>query len=101
MTRRIALAILLTVWAILIVGSVGAYVAVRWALIDQLDQSLVAKASTLAELAPPSALREKSPAGEDADRYVIQSPTRTLSAPAGGFAVSDVTPLGASFSTLA
>src|SRR5438874_7302904 len=50
MTRRIALAILLTVWAILIAGCATAYVTMRWVLIDQLDRSLVAKASSLPEL---------------------------------------------------
>jgi signal transduction histidine kinase len=109
MTRRIALAILLTVWAILIVGSGAAYLAVRWALIDQLDESLVAKASSLPALArfhsPAAAAEprvESGPASPTAgDRYVIKSPTgQTLSAPAGGFALTDSTLLSASFSTL-
>ena len=53
MTRRIALAILLTVWAVLVAGCFVAYATVRWALVEQMDQSLVAKASTLPELARP------------------------------------------------
>ena len=34
MTLRIALAILLTVWAVLIAGCVVAYATVRWALVE-------------------------------------------------------------------
>jgi len=40
MTRRIALAILMTVWAILIAGCATAYLSMRTVLIDQLDESL-------------------------------------------------------------
>src|SRR5690242_356590 len=52
MTRRIALAILLTVWAILIAGCVTAYFSMRAVLIEQLDESIVAKARALPELRP-------------------------------------------------
>jgi two-component system heavy metal sensor histidine kinase CusS len=100
MTRRIALAILLTVWAILVVGGVAAYAAVRWALIEQLDQSLVAKASSLPQLGPLGAGRGAPDDGTAIDRYVIRSPTKTLSAPTGSKGVSDVRLVSASFSTL-
>ncbi len=51
MTRRISQAILLTTWAVLIAGCLTAYFTVRWALIEQLDHALLARASTIPELA--------------------------------------------------
>lgn len=97
MTRRIALAILLTVWAILIGGCVTAYLVVRYALIEQLDESLMARASTLPELKGGPATAPSS----RTDRYVIRSSTgQTLSPAAGGKAMSDVTLASASFSKL-
>jgi signal transduction histidine kinase len=126
MTRRIALAILLTVWAILIAGCATAYFTMRWVLIDQLDRSLVAKASSLPELgrfanagsalsgesddAPTPATVRNAPVAppggaappERADRYVIKNAAgQTISPAAGGLAVSDMTILSAKFSTLA
>ena len=47
MTRRIALAIMLTSWAVLALGSVASYLAIRAALVDEFDRSLVARASAL------------------------------------------------------
>ena len=44
MTRRIALAILVTVWTILIVVGVGAYIAIRSVMLADLDASLLARA---------------------------------------------------------
>jgi signal transduction histidine kinase len=123
MTRRIALAILLTVWAILIAGCATAYLTMRWVLIDQLDRSLVAKASSLPELArfaspgsataadgedrtPPATVRNppvtaNAAAPPQGDRYVIKNAAgQTISPAAGGLSVSDVTVLSAGFSTL-
>jgi len=108
MTRRIALAILLTVWAVLVAGCVVAYTTVRWALVEQLDQSLVAKASTLPELARvPAGLPTTRPAAAAAavnrlDRYLIKAENGvTISPAAGGMVLSQVQPMGASFSVLA
>ena len=50
MTRRIALAILLTVWVIVIAGCTTAYFAMRWVLIAQLDESIKMRAASVAEL---------------------------------------------------
>lgn len=120
MTRRIALAILLTVWAILIAGCATAYLTMRSVLIAQLDQSLKAKASSLPELArfaavggsnddgrnPASTVRN-SPIPADAaipahgDRYVIKNAAgQTISPAAGGLSASDISILTASFATL-
>jgi heavy metal sensor kinase len=123
MTRRIALAILLTVWAILVAGCATAYLTMRSVLIDQLDRSLKAKASSLPELtrfagaggatsgdgedgAPPAAVRNAPVPANAAttprgDRYVIKNAAgQTISPPAGGLSDSDVTILSASFATL-
>lgn len=119
MTRRIALAILLTVWAILIAGCVTAYFSMRVVLVEQLDQSIVAKARALPELRPPGTgdNREAEPPASAAlprsaksshaaipapDRYVVKNAAgQTLSPPAGGLSDSDISVVSASFSTLA
>jgi signal transduction histidine kinase len=115
MTRRIALAILVTVWAILIAGCATAYLTIRWVLIDQLDRSLETRASALPELtrlagsgneeearpspAPAVTGGLSTPRG---DRYLIRDATgKTLSPPAGGLADSNVRKVTAHFTTLA
>jgi signal transduction histidine kinase len=115
MTRRITLAILLTVWGILIAGCVTAYLSMRWVLIDQLDQTLTAKARSLPELRPIGASgSEKDMPGarnpvavpkhlEDpgSDRYVVKNAAgQTLSPPAGGLAISDISVVSAGFATI-
>ena len=47
MTRRLAIAILLTVWAMLIAGGVVAYALTRAMLLDYFDESLFAYASSV------------------------------------------------------
>jgi signal transduction histidine kinase len=47
MTKRLAISMLLTVWAILIAAGVTAYVTTRAVLVANLDDSLVARAGTL------------------------------------------------------
>jgi heavy metal sensor kinase len=124
MTRRIALAILLTVWAILIAGCATAYLTMRWMLIDQLDQSLQVKASTLPQLrrltgssvgdaeertlpGSPATVRDlpaslTSAGAVKGDRYVIKNASgQTLSPATGGLMVSDVKVIDAAFTTLA
>ncbi len=54
MTRRIACAILLTVWAMLIASGVTAYLTTRAVLLADMDETLVAQALALPELAPPA-----------------------------------------------
>jgi signal transduction histidine kinase len=74
MTRRITVAILLTVWAILLASAIVAYVTTRSVLLRNLDESLVARAVSLPQivddqgrrLAPVSALR-----GDD--RYIVRT----------------------------
>ena len=90
MTRRIALSILLTVWAMLIASGVTAYLTTREVLLRDLDDTLVAQASALPELVqagngpspPPAAAPAAAPgtaAGRpgpgDGDRYLIQTAT--------------------------
>lgn len=57
MTYRIAISVLLTVWAILIVAGVTAYWTTRSVLVADLDASMVARATPLT----------------DADRYVVKN----------------------------
>jgi signal transduction histidine kinase len=114
MTRRIALAILVSVWAILVAGCATAYLTIRWVLIDQLDRSLETRASALPELK-----RLSGGAGDDeprstaapgggeglatfrGDRYVIRDAAgKTLSPVAGGLADSNVRRVSAQFMTL-
>src|SRR2546425_1553838 len=106
MTRRIALAILLTVWVILIAGCTTAYFAMRWVLIAQLDESIKMRAASVPELVRPmtsEGMRNVSPSRDaHGDRYVIKNPSgQTISPVAGGVAVSDVTILSGSFATVA
>ena len=51
MTRRIATAILLTVWAILVAGGFVAYWATRSVLLGDLDYSLVERACSVPAVA--------------------------------------------------
>src|SRR4051812_43007138 len=108
MTRRIALAILLTVWAILVAGCTTAYFTMRWVLIDQLDRSLIKKAAAIPELrsiegaTPTSAARNaQSASGSNLtlpDRYVVKNANgQTISPPTGGSPVADPVLLSASF----
>lgn len=74
MTRRIALAILLTCWLVLLTGGTAAYFAVRQSLLDELDASLVRRASLLPEVAGAASSNGGAgyavPAG---DRYVVRN----------------------------
>jgi heavy metal sensor kinase len=119
MTRRIALAILVTVWAILVAGCATAYLTIRWVLVDQLDRSLEVRASALPELKRlagntgeeesraslgGSSVRD-APIGQvtpGGDRYIIKNAAgQTLSPPAGGLAATEVHKVAATFTTLA
>ena len=65
MTRRIALAILFTTWAVLLVSAVATYLITRRTLLAELDQSIVDRASAL----PPSGSVVVPPE----DRYVVRN----------------------------
>jgi signal transduction histidine kinase len=67
MGRRIAIAILLTVWATLVAGGLGAYFAVRAVMLADLDAQMVHAARQLPAL---EALAEEEASGREA-RYVI------------------------------
>ncbi|GEM_PF-1611338 len=72
MTRRIAIAILLTVWAILIVSGVLTYVVTRSLLLNNLDETLMTRALSLPEVERPSAVPRVADADER-DRFVIRN----------------------------
>jgi two-component system heavy metal sensor histidine kinase CusS len=113
MTRRIALAILLTVWAMLIASGAIAYLTTRSVMLADLDATLLAQASALQELVPAASARERSAAPfglsgagtsrTDGDRYVIQHATdRATLRPANVSGSSaDPKPITASFATIA
>src|SRR4051812_47450424 len=107
MTRRIALAILLTVWAMLIAGGVTAYLTVRWALVKNLDDSIVAKASSAAGLtravrsSDPSTRPGSASASASADRVIIKNAAgQTLNFTTRDVTVSEATPVDVRFSQL-
>ena len=71
MTRRIALAILFSAWAVVLTALVVIYFVTRQTLIAQLDDSIISRASALPQL---SGVAQEGmavlPAG---DRYVIRN----------------------------
>jgi hypothetical protein len=84
MTRRIALAILLSVWAVLLIGAVAAYFAVRSVLIADVDSLLYARAVSLPELAHTQPLDPKhTPQYDWTDTYTIKPATGILASRAG------------------
>src|SRR3954467_13759982 len=70
MTRRIATAILLTVWAILVAGGFAAYWVTRSVLLADLDRSLIDNARSLPQVAGEHPGLPPAMAGPE-DRYVI------------------------------
>src|SRR6476619_1542227 len=73
MSRRITLAILLTVWAMLIAGGGVAYWATRSLLLAELDDALVGQALARPELVPTARRPAGSPTAlRDGERYRIQ-----------------------------
>ena len=84
MTRRIAGAILLTVWAILVAGGFAAYWVTRAVLLSDLDRSLVESARSLPEVTGDAGSDEAALiAGED--RYVIRNDLgQTIASPGHG-----------------
>ena len=103
MTRRIATAILLTVWAILIAGGVVAYGVTRSVLLADLDHSLVDNARSLPQVATGRDGVPVPTAGPE-DRYVIRNAIgQTIGTPAdldGDPRGKRLPPYTASFATL-
>src|SRR5580693_3244797 len=71
MTRRLALAILLIVWATLIAGGIVAYLTTRSVLLADLDATLIARARALPEVPGTNeAARMEEAAG---DRFIVSN----------------------------
>jgi two-component system heavy metal sensor histidine kinase CusS len=89
MRRRLAIAILLTVWSVLVAGGTALYLGVRSIVINDLDALLYARASALPELAQPA---ESDPAQvpnyDWHDRYVIRTAEGLASEARAGGAVA-------------
>ena len=83
MTRRIVIAILLCVGLILLLSDVLGYWAIRSVLLEDLDQTILARISTLPQIA--SGNSSTAPvARDDSDRYVIENDLgHNLALPAG------------------
>ena len=86
MTRRITIAILLTVWAMLAASGLAVYLLARPLILADLDGALVDEAANLPELVPPKRWRGSHTALAGEDRYRIQHAAsgRTLRPPATG-----------------
>jgi len=100
-TRRIAIAILLTTWSALIVIGVGIYLATRHTLLTDLDESILARAVLLSGSINGS---EKSAAASvpDGDRYIIRNSVgRTLARPTGSAEATAPVVVNRAFTTLA
>ncbi len=99
MTRRIAIAILLTVWSTLIIISVGVYLGTRYTLLTDLDEAIVSRAAALTDALDGDG--ERVPTTPQGDRYVVRnSAGRTIARPITGTFVSP-TVISRSFSSLA
>src|SRR3954469_3166652 len=74
MTRRIAIAILLTVWAILIAAGVSTYLVTRSVLLVNLDDAIVQRAKALPQITDPLGrhYRNTSPIRSD-DRFIVRN----------------------------
>src|SRR5689334_23213359 len=86
MTRRIAVTILLTVWAILLAGGVTTYLTIRAVLLKDLDASIAARAASLPQLLDENgrSISSTSLARRD-DRYVIRNELgQTVARPLSG-----------------
>jgi heavy metal sensor kinase len=85
MTRRIALTILLSVWATLIAGGVVAYMTTRAALLADLDQTLLARAASLPEIVRTPGMPSSLSGRDEQDRYVMKNDVgQTVSRPSPG-----------------
>src|SRR4051812_41095524 len=71
MTRRIALAILFSAWAVVLVALVCTYLVTRQTLIAELDEAIIMRASALPQLSGVS--QENTTTLPPGDRYVIRT----------------------------
>jgi signal transduction histidine kinase len=83
MTRRIAMAILLTVWATLVAGGAAVYLTARSVLLADLDASLVARAMSLPQVVDDAGHRVTPvDTARQGDRYLVRSDKgRTIARP--------------------
>src|SRR5829696_4860566 len=73
MTRRVTVAVLLSVWTILLAGGVAAYFGVRSILLSDMDARLYARVSALPELARRDVMNSpRIPQYDWDDAYVIR-----------------------------
>lgn len=105
MARRIAAAILLTVWAILVAGGLAAYGVTRAVLLADLDATLTERAGAMARAAAEGEAVDPAvahpPAGPH-DRYVVRDDVGNIFVSGGGSEERTVAPpQNASFSRLA
>src|SRR5690348_11382798 len=73
MTKRLAISMLLTVWAILIAAGVTAYWTTRSVIVSNMDESLVARATPIAE---QGRYLVKNGPGQTVQRGADAAPTR-------------------------
>jgi len=79
-TRRIAIAILLTTWSALILIGVGIYGTTRFTLLTDLDESIVSRAAGLSDALDGDG--EVVPTTPSGDRYVVRNSVgRTIARP--------------------
>src|SRR3954468_1844379 len=83
MTNRIAMAILMTVWAILLLAGTIAYFVTRSILLASLDAALVSRAASLPELTDINGRQYRAmPSLRNEDRYLVRDEhNRTISRP--------------------
>src|SRR5436305_874685 len=97
MTRRIALTILLTVWAALVGAGVAAWVTTRSLLLAELDTSIRERALMLPELGGVAGHASYFPE----DRFVLKDAlNKTIARPPAGAGQPEPRLVGADFVTL-
>lgn len=82
MTRRIAIAILLTTWSALILIGVGIYASTRYTLLTDLDESIVSRAAGLSDALDGDG--EAAPIMPAGDRYVVRNSVGRTMRPSTG-----------------
>jgi signal transduction histidine kinase len=96
MTRRIGLAIFLTVWAALLASGAVAYLTTRSVLLADLDAAILARAASL-----PVVSDARAYVADPADRFLVRDDRgRTIARPTTSEAVTAPEVVGASFATL-
>jgi signal transduction histidine kinase len=73
MTRRITLAILVTVWSLILVGGGIAYAVTRALLLEDLDAAILARVAMLPELEPATVTDPAMGTVDPGDRYVLNN----------------------------